>query len=132
MKRLVLTLTVVALIAIGTVAYAIGPGWWWGGGAMMASAGYGPGYMMDYCPVGYGTGYGYDQKFLQDTRDLRKQLTERRFEYFEALRDPATTPETIAKLEKEITDLQQKIYEKAPKTAFRGGYGWTGRPGWCW
>ncbi len=140
MKRLLVTLTVVAILAIGAVAFAYGPGWW-GGGPMMGSGyetaycygpgyGMGPGYMMGW---GTYTGpYGYDQKFLDETRDLRKQLNEKRFEYFEALRNPETPTETITKLQKEITELQQKIFEKAPKTALRGDYGWMGGPGWCW
>lgn len=91
----------------------------------------GPGYMTGYGPGACEGPFGYDQKFLEETRDLRKQLHEKRFEYFEALRNPETSKETIEKIEKEITELQQKIYEKAPKTAFRGGAGVFGGPGWC-
>ena len=31
------------------------------------------------------------------------------------LRNPKTTPETVAKLEKEIREAQQEIYPKAPQ-----------------
>jgi hypothetical protein len=35
------------------------------------------------------------------------------FEYSEVYRKPKTTPETIVKLEREILDLQKKIFAKA-------------------
>lgn len=116
MKRLFITLTIVAVLAIGAGAFAFGPGWFGGmGHGMMGGYGMGPG-MMGWS----GTGYGYDQKFLDETRELRKTLNNKRFEYFEALRNPNTTPETITKLEREITDLQNKLYQKFPQTAYRG------------
>lgn len=141
MKKLLVALTVVGVLVIGAGAFAFGPGWF-GGGHMMGGTGYGgmmmgPGMMGGYGMgpgmmgwSGTNRGYGYDQKFLDETRDLRKELHEKRFEYFEALRNPETTPETVTKLEKEITELQQKLHEKAPRTAFRGGFGTTGTP--CW
>lgn len=130
MKKVLAGVTVLTLLAIGAIAYA-GPGFW-GGGHMMGP-GYG-GYGMGY---GYGghmmePGYrghmqeragGYDQKFLDETAGLRKELHSKRFEYFEAVRNPETKPETITKLEKEIGGLQDKIHEKAPRTAGRYGYG---------
>jgi len=112
MRKLAIGLVLVLLGVIGTIAYAHGPGWW-GGGHMM---GYGGG-MMGWSD----SGYYYDQKFLDETRELRKKLHDKRFEYFEALRDPETTPETLTKLEKEIHELQEKIYEKAPRPRY-GGY----------
>ena len=143
MKKLVVVVAVVSLLAIGALAYAYGPGFWGGGhmtgpgygGHMMGSSGghmTGPGYgghMMGsgggyMTGSGYGghmmgggsSGYGYDQKFLNETTDLRKGLHDKRFEYFEAARDPETTPETITKLEKEIRELQEKVHEKTPHT----------------
>jgi hypothetical protein len=61
------------------------------------------------------------------TADLRRDLHEKRFEYFEAQRDPDTTNKTLANLEREITGLQEKLYENALRTA----YGGTGRGGQC-
>ena len=55
------------------------------------------------------------QKFLDDTSKERKQLHDKKFEYHEAYRNPKTTPETIVKMEKEIQELQKKIYSKAPQ-----------------
>ncbi len=131
MKTILVGITVVSVLALGTLAFAHSFGGW-GGGHMMCP-GYGGGHMMG---PGYGghmggwTGQGYgtkqtDQKFLDETADLRKELHNKRFEYFEAQRDPDTTTKTLAKLEKEIYELQEKIYKNAPRTAYRGygGYG---------
>lgn len=72
-----------------------------------------------------GTGYGSaqtDQEFLDKTAGQRKDLHDKRFEYSEARRDPGTTDKELARLEKEINELQEKIYNDAPRTAY-GGYG---------
>jgi hypothetical protein len=124
MKKLVLGLTVVSLIAFGALTYAHGPGGW-GGGNMMGQGygthmmGPGGGHMMGW------SGSGYDQKFLDETREQRRELHDKKFAYFEALRDPNTTPETKTKLENEIQELQETIREKAPRTTYGkfGGYG---------
>jgi len=52
---------------------------------------------------------------LDDTTKSRKELYDKRFEYFEAMRNPDTKQETISKLKKEIQELQGKLYEKAPR-----------------
>lgn len=98
----------------GYGGYGMGPG------MMRGNRGYGmgPGIMGGY--GGYGTvpGYGQDeecQKFLDETAGLRKELYDKNFEYSEALRNPKTTAETTAKLDREIRDLQEKIYSKAPR-----------------
>jgi hypothetical protein len=108
----------------------MGPGWGmgpgmmgYGGCGMMPGWGMGPGMMGygGYGMMGHG-GWGMRwqeqggkyQKFLDDTRDLRKELHMKQFDYFEAMRNPETTGETIAKLGREIRDLIKKIYEKAP------------------
>jgi hypothetical protein len=126
MKKLIAVFAVTALILSGVVAYAHGPGRW--GGNMM-SPGYG-GHMMDPGYGGHMMGkrdfqYGYDQKFLDETAELRKDLHNKRFEYFEMLRNQETSPEAGARLEKEINELQAKLYEKAPRTVYgmHGGYG---------
>jgi hypothetical protein len=100
------------------------------GPGMMGQGGYGmmgPGMMGQggYGMTGQGMmGYGIDpgmmweykaktyKKFLNDTADLRKELHNKKFEYFEILRNPKTKPETITKFEKEIQELQRKIYKK--------------------
>ncbi len=85
--------------------YGMGPG-------MMGGYGMGPGMM-----GGYGGYHGYSpecQKFYDETAGLRKELHDKRFEYFEVIRNPKSTGESADKLEKEIDDLQDKIYAKAP------------------
>ncbi len=84
----------------------MGPGMMGGG----YGRGMGPGMM--------GPGYqGYSpecQKFYDETRDLRKQLHDKGFEYFEVLRNPKSTGESVAQLENDVRELQNKIYSKAP------------------
>lgn len=88
----------------------MGPGWGYG---------YGVGHgMMGGMGPGWGMMGGYYnpqmKKFLDETKDIRRELVLKRYEYHEALRDPKTTPEMMQKLQKEIKDLNMKLYEKAP------------------
>jgi mono/diheme cytochrome c family protein len=77
--------------------------------------GMGPGMM-----GGHGMGRGSHiqsaecQKFYDDTTQLRKELHDKRFEYFETVRNPKSTMGTVAELQKEMRELQEKIYSKAP------------------
>lgn len=140
MKTLLTAIVAVSILAIGAMAFAHGSGGW-GGGHMMGQ-GYG-GHMMDRGYGGHMMGEGYgghmrgltnkgytpsqdELKFLDETSTLRKDLHNKRFEYFEAQRDPATTGDTLAKLEKEIFALQDKVRNKAPRTVYggAGGYGY--------
>lgn len=125
MKKLVAGLTVVTLLTLGAVAFAHGPGWF-AGDSM--GYGYGP-QMMGPAQGGHMMGWSgaYDKKFLEETADVRKEFHNKQFEYFEAVRNPKTKPETITKLEKEIRKLQEKLYAQAHRTGYRG-YGY----GHCW
>ena len=126
MKKVLVGLTVLTLIALGAIAYADGPGWF---GGYHMGPGYGGGYhMMGPGYYGHMRGWtgGYDQNFLNETADTRRELNNKQFEYSEAIRNPNTKPETITKLETEITELQNKLYAKAP----RGTYGGYSMP--CW
>lgn len=133
MKKFTGVAVVVLILAAGVFAYAHGPGSW--GGGIMQGKGYGqhmqgmgPGnHMMGPMQGWAGMGYGPDKDFLDETADVRKELHDKKFEYFEAVREKETPPETIAQLEKEIGKLQEKIAEKAsgrPGGRF-GGFG-------CW
>lgn len=118
MKKAVIGLTVVTLLAIGIIAYAHDSGSYDGG-----HQGYMSGYhMMDPGYSGHMRGWTSenDQKFLNETSDLRKELNDKKFEYFEAVRDPETKTETVTKLERDIRDLEDKIYQKAPRDTNRG------------
>jgi hypothetical protein len=102
--------------------YGMGPGMMgYGGQGMMGHhqmmhGGYGMGPGMMGYGMGPGSmgGYRYEanQKFLSDTADLRKELHNKKFEYFEAVRNPDTKPDTVKNLEKEIWELQKKISDK--------------------
>ena len=90
-------------------------------GGMMGQGHMGGGMMGSGHMGGMMGGYGYRgnnpeayKKYLDDTVDLRKKLHNKMFEYREVLRDPDTTRKSLLKIEKEMMDLQWKIYEKAP------------------
>ena len=137
MKRIVICLAILSIFTVFAISYAQGPGMMGGGqqgwqycpycGQPLGQGGYGmgPGMMGGY---GMGPGmmgpgyYGQSeecQKFFDQNAGLRKELNSKRFDYFEAMRNPKTTPESLSKLEKEIRELQEKIYAKAPQ-----GCGW--------
>jgi len=90
--------------------YGMGPG-------MHGGYGMGPGMMRG--PGMMGPGYSGQseacQNFMNDTAEQRKELMNKRYDYFEAIRNPKTTPETVTQLEKEIREIQENIYSKAPQ-----------------
>ncbi len=103
--------------------YGMGPGVRGGGYGMgpgMMGQGYGGGYGMGPGGggrQGYGQSYGQSeecQKYFDESAGKRKELNNKRFEYFEAMRNPKTKPEDATKFEKEIWELQQQIFSKAP------------------
>ena len=82
-------------------------------------SGMGPGWIGGY-GRGYNLGPGYYmlspecQKFYDETAKLRKELSDKSFDYFEALRNPRTTGRVITDLEEELWALQDKIFSQAP------------------
>jgi len=96
--------------------YGMGPGMM---GEYGRGYGMGPGMMGGYGMYPGGRGSYRDseecQKFFDDTAKERRQLHDKRFEYHEAYRNPKTSPETLTNLEKDIRELQEKIYSKAPR-----------------
>lgn len=93
------------------------------GSGMMGGEGYRSGSeMMGSDGNGMNTGImgqGYSQspecqKFYEDTVSLRKELHEKKFEYFETQRNSRAPRETSGKLDTEIKKLQEKISAKAP------------------
>ncbi|MBI4826280.1 MAG: hypothetical protein HY807_07645 [Nitrospirae bacterium] len=126
MKKLVVGLALISLLAAGAVVYAHGPG---SRGGHMMGQGFNGGDMM-----GRGCGGGQcggeneeSRKFLDETYSLRKEMHDKKFEYREALRNPDTTVATITKLEREIQSLKETIREKAPKDSHMK----MGRDGGC-
>lgn len=128
MKKLLIAIMAVSVLALGTAAYAhMWGGQGWGGGQHMwgGGPGYGPGPGMMY-----GGGDKESRKFFEETADLRKELHNKMFEYREARW--AGDEEKVEALDKDISELRAKMYEKAEgagitKRSGRGGYG----PGGC-
>lgn len=83
-----------------------GMGGMMGGGKGCGMMGGGMGIMNDLGPE-------EQQKYLDATRELRKKLHDKQFEYGEAARNPKTTRAELLKKKKAVWDLQQKIHEKA-------------------
>jgi len=86
------------------------------GGCGMGPGMMGPGMMGRGMGMGMGPGAGawaYGKSGLDATKDLRRDLHMKRFEYFEALRDPDISDKDILKLEEEIRILEIKIRRKA-------------------
>ncbi|MDA8091647.1 MAG: hypothetical protein M0Z61_15690 [Nitrospiraceae bacterium] len=52
------------------------------------------------------------KKFLDSTATLRKDLVMKQFDYFEAFRNPATTPDQLEKMKADIRDLKMKIRQQ--------------------
>jgi hypothetical protein len=103
-----------------------GPGWGMGSGMMgmgyghmMGSGmmGMGYGHMMGQGMMGMGMMYLNDpemRKFLDETVELRRKLLLMKFDYFEAMRKPDVSAETVKKMRKELTGLMRKLQEKSP------------------
>ena len=115
------------------MVYAMGPD-------MMDGEGMGPGMMRGYGmgPDRMGGAYGYRhrmprrgncygfgygpgrnpadqakfQKFLDETREMRKKLYDMRFDYREMLRNPDTTLKDKMDMERKMFELRQQIQKK--------------------
>lgn len=55
---------------------------------------------------------GQQQEFMNQTVELRKQMMEQRFTYMEAMRNPNTSPDDLAKIEKGMLELRIKMMDK--------------------
>jgi hypothetical protein len=93
-----------------------GNGMMGGGYGMMGSNG-GEGNYYD-CPGAASFGQGGwnsepHQEFLEETVDLRKEMNDKRFDYMEAQRNPNTSREQLAEIEKGMIDLRTQLSEKA-------------------
>ncbi len=55
---------------------------------------------------------GQQQEFMNQTVDLRKKMMEKRFVYMEAMRNPETSPQDLAKIEKEMLQLRTEMMDK--------------------
>ena len=55
---------------------------------------------------------GQQQAFLDQTTDQRKKMMELRFDYQDAMRNPKTTPQELAKIEKQMLELRTQMMGK--------------------
>jgi hypothetical protein len=92
---------------MGGYGYGMGPGMMGGYGCGM-----GPGMMGYYSPDEYKKQFNKNQAFLDATKDLRKKLHSLRFDYAEAVRNPATKQEDLIKMNEEMESILKQIYEK--------------------
>ena len=105
----------------GYGGYGMGPGMMGGYGGY----GMGPGMMGNYgygiCPLCGGTrGPNFKSnedysKFLDQTKEQRQKLNSLMFEYNEELRSPSPDREKLAKMEKEINELRNEIFNYKSK-----------------
>lgn len=146
MKKALIAIITLGLLSAGAVAFA-----GWGGPGYGPGACGGPGYGGAYGPgscggPGYGPGWGGGpatdvnpekaRKFFEETADIRKALHEKMFDYREAYR--AGDEKKAEALEKDITELREKLYEMAKDAGIsagwesgpRSGYGPGARGGW--
>lgn len=113
MKKTIMTLALI--VAVGIT------------GINMAEAGWGG------CngPGGWNsdTSFTYEdmEKFHDDTADLRKQMFEKRNEYYEAMNQETPDKERAQQIWSEMFDLQNAMHAKALANGMMPGYGMRGR-----
>jgi hypothetical protein len=125
MKKILTLIAAIGIIVTAAQADAFGP---YGGRGYMMGPGNCPRVTGDCFWTAPAPSDEEVLKTLTETYELRKQLHEKRFEYLEALRTPGVDAEKIARLQKEIAELRDKIIAKTPKAAqtprgARRGYG---------
>jgi hypothetical protein len=99
MEKVLLTIFVISILALGALAFAQGTGIW--GVGYMMEPGHGNHMMGNAHMMGQmGVGSPQDQKFLDETAGLRRELHNKKFEYFEAVRSYDTKREMISQVEK--------------------------------
>jgi hypothetical protein len=82
---------------------------------MMGGYGMGPGMM------GPGYSYGSEKgcdKFYNETKNLRKEYYNEKFEYFERIRNPKTTMGEASKLRDQLLELRDNINERNPNNCW--------------
>ena len=101
---------IVAIVLVGGWAFAHGP---WG------KRGYGgPGYGREYSysnlsPEQKEKLQAQEQKFYEDTAELRKELSQKSLELRGLWKDPKADPEKIRAKQKELFELHRRIQERA-------------------
>lgn len=68
------------------------------------------------------------QKFFDETKEMRKAVHDKKFELMEAYRTPKPDEKKIDDLEKEIAGIREKIQAKAKELGIAPGFGNCGNP----
>ncbi len=55
------------------------------------------------------------QKFMDETKDLRRKMHDMRFDYMEAMRNPDTKLGDLADMEQKMLDVRKELLKKAEK-----------------
>ena len=122
MKKAILTIALV--MAVGLVSFNAAEARW-GGGWMMAGSGYGAGNCNG--PGGWNQEkkltYEEMERFHDETTDLRKQLFEKRTEYYNVMNQENPDKELAKTLWGEMYDLQNDMHKKALAEGMMGGDG---------
>jgi hypothetical protein len=82
-------------------------------GGMMGGFGMGQMGMMGPMDMGQGVSPEEMTKFFEETKELRKELHDLRFQYGEKMRDPDTTVGELQNMREEMYELHNTIMEKA-------------------
>ena len=53
------------------------------------------------------------EKFMDATKDMRKEMHMKRFEHMEAMRNPKTTLEELSTMEQKMLDSRKEMMKKA-------------------
>lgn len=123
MKKVLAVAILASLIGFATLQTA-SAGWGWGGGRGNGS-GNGPGSCGGPCVEGVSD---EDQKVRQDffdeTKDLRKQLFDKRGEYSDVINQENPDKEKAAAIWSEMYDLKKQLRDKAEAAGVGPGKGW--------
>jgi hypothetical protein len=55
------------------------------------------------------------QKFMNDTKEMRQKMHTMRFEYMEAMRNPKTTLKDLGDMEQKMLDMRKDMLKNAEK-----------------
>jgi hypothetical protein len=69
------------------------------------------------------------QKFFNETKEMRKAMHDKKFELMEAYKTQTPDEQKIEGLEKEIAGIREKIQDKAKELGVTTGSGNCGNPG---
>ncbi len=109
-QRTISTVAVItALMLMSGLAFAHEP--WGKKGYGFPGAAYG--YPSDLSPEQQEKIQAQEQRFYEDTIELRRELYQKRLELQGLWVDPKSDPETIKAKQREITGIRQKLEEKA-------------------